>query len=65
MKKVVQYDINGNKVEEFISGKMASEKIKISQTCISSCCKGKIKTAGGYIWKYADEVENNSTVEAV
>ena len=65
MKKVVQYDINGNKVEEFISGKMASEKIKISQTCISLCCKGKIKTAGGYIWKYADEVENNSTVEAV
>ena len=26
-------------------------------TDISKCCKGKRKTAGGFIWKYANEKE--------
>ena len=26
---------------------------------ISDVCKGKAKTAGGFIWRYVDEVENN------
>jgi hypothetical protein len=26
---------------------------------ISSCCRGKIKSVGGYIWRYADEIEIN------
>lgn len=43
----------------------ANEKTKINNTCISNCCKGKQKTAGGYHWMYYDEYlkqqkENNS-----
>lgn len=53
MKKVAQYDINDNLLNVFDSGKLASEETNISQTSISSCCKGRTKTAGGYIWKFA------------
>ena len=53
MKRVGQYDINGNLLKIYNSGKEASIETNVSQTCISSCCKGKTRTAGGYIWKYA------------
>lgn len=53
MKKVAQYDLNNKLLKIYDSGKLASEKTNVSQTCISSCCKGHTKTAGGYIWKYA------------
>jgi group I intron endonuclease len=49
-KKVVQYDKNMNIICEFSSIKEAIEKTKINNIC--KCCKGKQKTAGGYIWKY-------------
>lgn len=32
----------------------AAREINISATCISSCCSGKAKTAGGFHWKYFD-----------
>lgn len=32
--------------------KDASETLHIDETSISRCCKGKQKTAGGFIWEY-------------
>ncbi len=32
--------------------KLTTRKYKISDSSISSCCKGKRKTAGGYHWEY-------------
>ena len=32
----------------------AKSKTKISAGNICSCCKGKLKTAGGYHWRYAE-----------
>lgn len=52
-KKVNQYDLNGNLIKTWKSIKEASEANNIFLGNISSCCKGKIKTTGGYIWKYA------------
>ena len=33
----------------------AAKELDITEQHISGCCRGKRKTAGGYIWKYADE----------
>lgn len=38
----------------------AQMETSISESHISSCCNGKLKTAGGYHWKYAKECEENA-----
>ena len=42
-KKVIQYDINMNKLNEFISIKDASKKLNLSTTTITNSCNNKIK----------------------
>ena len=49
---VLQYDINGNFLREFSSIKEA--KLYSGSNTICLCCKGKRKTAAGFIWKYKD-----------
>lgn len=50
-KSVIQCDIHGNKIKEWVSAKIASET-GFNTGHISSCCKGKRKSHGGFIWKY-------------
>ena len=50
-KKVNQYDLNGNYIKTYNSLNKASKELNISNN-IYLCCTGKIKTCGGYIWKY-------------
>lgn len=49
---IEQYDLNGNKINEFKSLEEAEQKTGIKAYGICKCCKGKIKKSGGYIWKY-------------
>lgn len=51
---VLQYDLKGNFIKEFNSLKEASESCRTTDSAIGNCCKGKYKSAGGYIWKYKD-----------
>ena len=51
-KKVNQYDLQGNFINQFRSGSQASRELGISVMSISSCALGKIKTGGGFVWKY-------------
>lgn len=51
-KTVVQYDKNMNYIREFVSAKKAGEELKVNKSSITGNCKGKLKTAGGFIWKY-------------
>ena len=53
-KAVEQYDLNGDFIDEYYSTMQAERCRGINHTNISRCCKGKYKTAGGYIWKYKD-----------
>ena len=39
---------------EFISQSEAARVTNCAQGDISKCCKGKLKTVGGYGWEYAD-----------
>ena len=52
-KKVIQYDLYENFVKEWESIVDVEKILKINSSNISKCCKGKLKTTGGYIWRYA------------
>lgn len=49
---VIQYTIGGQEVARYASILEAAEAFPKSGKHISCCCKGKRKTAGGYVWKY-------------
>lgn len=51
--KVNQYDLSGNFIKMWNSIK--DVEIFYNNRHISDCCKGKRKTAGGYIWRYANK----------
>lgn len=51
-KPIVQFKKDGTFIKEWSSGKEAGETLKIQRGDISACCKGKAKSAGGFIWKY-------------
>ena len=53
-KRVYQYDLNGNLIRVWDYIKQASEELGINKESISKCCRGKRKTAGGFIWRYAE-----------
>ena len=53
-RKVAKYTKNGTLLEVFGCIKDAEKSIGNGHH-ISECCLGKIKTAGGYVWKYVDE----------
>lgn len=56
-KEVLQYDLNGNFIEEYISIADASRKLGHPKSYgdISKCCKGKLKTCLGYVWKFKEK----------
>lgn len=56
-KPVLQFTKDGAFVQEYSSGKEASLKTGIATQNISKCCKGKLKTAKGFVWKF----KNNYT----
>ena len=56
-KKVIQYDKNMNVIEIWDCIKEASDLLNIANSSISACCRCKRKTAGGFIWRYYEEVE--------
>lgn len=58
-RKIKQYSLEGEYIAEFNYIREAKRYLNIDGSSISACCRGKRKSAGGFIWKYADD--NNST----
>lgn len=52
VKEVNKYDLNMNFLEEYKSVTEAAKSVGGATGNISLCCKGKRRTAYGYIWKY-------------
>lgn len=59
--KICQYDFDGNLIATYPSITAASKETGVNLTCISGCCKGdntnakiKRRSAGGFIWRYAE-----------
>lgn len=55
-RRVGQYTTKGKLLKEFESVIAAAKEIGISDGHIVNACKGKIKKAGGYVWKYLDAI---------
>lgn len=51
-KSIIQCDLEGKIIKEWPSMSEAERQLGISNSKITACCKGKIKKAGGFIWKY-------------
>ena len=52
--KVLQYDMNGNFINEFSSLTEASKQTGVYRSTIGLVCNNKAKTAGGFIWRFAN-----------
>lgn len=55
MKKVNQYDLNGNLIKNYKGVRIAEEETGVHNSNIIKCCNNKVKSAGGYVWKYQKE----------
>ena len=51
-KKVLQFSKSGEFIREWPSAYGAERELGIAQSSICSCCKGKLKSVGGFIWMY-------------
>lgn len=64
-RSIKQFDKEGNLIKQFESIKQANEETGIDCGSIAHTCKGKVNTAGGFIWKFADNNPNEYHEEAV
>jgi hypothetical protein len=51
---IIQYDMNGNFINEFRSARSAGSTLNIPHGNIIQCLHDKRKSAGGFLWKYKD-----------
>lgn len=53
-REVLQYTNDMKLVNRYVSTQEASRQTNCDGSGIIKCCKGKLKTVGGFIWKYAE-----------
>ena len=56
--KVIQYELDGTFIKEWDCEADAAKHIGCNAAHISSCCKGKRKTTGGFLWSYIQDKPN-------
>jgi len=49
---IQQLNNNGQLIKEFQSGSQAAKELGLDRANIQSCCVGRNKTSGGYMWRY-------------
>ena len=49
---ILQYDLQGNFIKEWASALGAEKELGIARQNIGSCCKGKLNTSGGFVWRF-------------
>lgn len=52
VRKVQVFNLSGDLINTYNSGKEVERELGIPQSSVSSCCLGKMKTAKGYTFKY-------------
>lgn len=53
-KPILQFTLEGVFIREWQSATSASKELKINRGNITQCCKEKLKTCGGFIWRYKE-----------
>lgn len=51
-KPIIQFSKDGELIRKWNSAMDVQRELGIKQNNISNCCKGKLKSVGGYIWRY-------------
>ena len=54
-RKILQYSKSEEFIREWPSSHEVERVLKIAQTNITQCCKGKRKSAGSFIWRYKEK----------
>lgn len=54
-KPILQYSKSGDFIREWKSAAEVERMLGIANSHIIACCKGKRKSAGGFIWKYKEK----------
>lgn len=61
-KQVYQYDLNGRFINKYNSTGEASRSLGLSTSShIGECCRGKIKSYKGFIWRYSEDIVSPSS----
>jgi hypothetical protein len=53
-KTITQYDLSGRKLGVYTSTKEAERETGVHSTTISAAARGKLKSTGGFIWRYGN-----------
>lgn len=61
-RKVCQYDKYGNLIKIWDSITEVSNILKSNSSGIVNCCRGRLETSGGYIWRYVDEINTDLAI---
>lgn len=59
---VAQYDLDGKFINSYRSITKAATETGIHSTDIGNCCKNKLNHAGGFIWRYIDDLNDVSNL---
>ena len=53
-KPVYQYSLDGKFIRKWGATRCVERDLGFHHSNISACCLGKLKTCGGFVWKYAE-----------
>ena len=54
-KPILQYSKSGEFIREWKSAAEVERVLRINNSDIIACCRGKRKSAGGFVWKYKEK----------
>jgi hypothetical protein len=55
-RSVAQFDLAGNFIRIWACHSQVKRDMDIAASSVSGCCMGRLKTAGGFVWKFEDEL---------
>lgn len=55
LKAVISYNKNNEETTEYYSAAEAARQTGLIRGSITQCCRGKLKTTGGFNWEYKDK----------
>lgn len=51
-KSVIQLGMDGTVLSKYVSLHFASQETNIARSSIADCCNGKVRQAGGFLWRW-------------
>ena len=54
-RKILQYSKSGEFIREWKGSREVERVLDINNSHIIECCKGRYKSAGGFVWKYKEK----------